>query len=59
MRFLLHWSIKLAIAGLLYVAVTSVATATLPSVFFGSGPPAKAEPSADRSAEAHALDKQK
>ncbi|HEY6980963.1 hypothetical protein [Reyranella sp.] len=57
MRFLLHWSIKLAIAGLLYVAVTSVATATLPSVFFGLDVPAKVQPQADGSAGSQALEK--
>ena len=35
MRFLLRWSIKLSLAGLLYVAVTSGATATLADTLFG------------------------
>lgn len=43
MRFLLRWSVKLSLAGLLYVAVTSGATAMLSETFFGTKVAASAQ----------------
>lgn len=43
MRFLLRWSIKLSLAGLLYMAVTSGATATLADTLFGFAMPASVQ----------------
>ena len=48
MRFLLRWSIKLSLAGLLYMGVTSGATETLADTLFGFKMPASTQNSADR-----------
>lgn len=58
MRFLLGWTIKLGVLGLIYVGMTSGARIQLPSEILGYKVPSEAQQWIDRNAQIGELGKQ-